>query len=155
MKRILIALLILSACEDESKKAETTADYIVFGHFYGECGGEQCVEIFKLTKDQLFEDSNDTYPSSDHVYNGNFHSLDQQKFELVKDLVNHIPQDLLSVTDKVIGAPDAGDWGGIYFEISHDGEHKYWLIDKMEGNLPEYLRPFVEEIGSSISAIND
>ena len=156
MRRFLTALLLLSACDDESvNKVETTPDYIVFGHFYGECGGEQCIEIFKLTEDQLSEDSNDTYPSSDHIYNGSFHTLDAQKFDLVKDLSNHIPHELLSLSENVIGQPDAGDWGGIYFEISSNGEQQYWLIDKMEGNIPEYLRPFVEEIVNSIAEINN
>ena len=73
MKKFLIALIVLSACDEaDLKEGEGTTDYIVFGHFYGECVGEQCVEIFKLTKDQLSEDSNDTYPGSDHGYSGNF-----------------------------------------------------------------------------------
>lgn len=155
MKKLLIALLILAACDDDNVKKETSENYIIFGHFYGECIGEQCVQIFKLTDDELFEDSNDTYPGVDHSYNAKFHILDPQKFDLVKNLADNIPQELLTVTDKVIGTPDAFDQGGIYFEVSLDGQQQYWLIDKAEANIPEYLRSFVEEVENSISAINN
>ena len=49
--------------------------------------------------------------------------------------------------------PDAGDWGGIYFEISEGGETEYWFIDKMRSNIPTYLVPFVEEIEQDIELL--
>ena len=73
----------------------------------------------------------------------------------MKDLRNEFPAELLTTNSTVIGQPDAGDWGGIYFETTHGGEKKYWLIDKMESNLPATLIPFVEKIESNIESINN
>jgi hypothetical protein len=156
MKKIAFTLLIATACQTQDIKQESmSSDYIIFGHFYGECIGEQCVEIYKLTDNAIYEDTKDEYPSRDKAYNGNFELLENSVFEKVKDLRKEIPADLLTSTSTVIGQPDAGDWGGIYFEITDAGERRYWLIDKLETNIPEYLRPFVEKIEGKIELINN
>ena len=156
MKKIILILIVATACQTENVNRENiSSDYIVFGHFYGECGGEQCVEIYRLTDNSLYEDRKDEYPSHDNVYNGDFELLDNSLFEKVKDLRNEIPSDLLTINSTVIGRPDAGDWGGIYFEMKVAGEQRYWLIDKMESNIPESLRPFVEAIENKIQLINN
>lgn len=71
MKRILICLVVaLCACDTEeeplliAEKPTSQGDYIIFGWYYGFCAGEQCIEIFKLTGDGLYEDRNDNYPDS-------------------------------------------------------------------------------------------
>lgn len=62
---------------------------------------------------------------------------------------------LLNTKATVIGRPDAGDWGGLYFELTLNGEPKFWLIDTMQSNLPEYLRPFAAEIENKVKLINN
>jgi hypothetical protein len=131
------------------------SDYILFGHFFGECGGEECIEIFKLTDKSLYEDILDWYPVSTKPYDGIYKLCDHSLFEKVKDLKTKMPDDLLKEEAVVIGQPDAGDWGGIYFEISSKGIRHFWLIDEMESNLPEYLVPFVTEIEAKIYLINN
>ena len=156
MNRIFLILLIVASCQkEELKPSEGTSDYIIFGHFYGECIGEQCIEIFKLTDNSLFEDINDQYPNIDKAYEGDFRPLGNSLFEKVKGLLTQIPGELLTTNDRVIGAPDAGDWGGIYFEISSKEQKDFWLIDKMQTNLPDYLKPFVTEIEMDIDIINN
>lgn len=158
MKKFITAFIIsvLAACQSEEiRKADVSADYIVFGHYYGMCIGESCVEIYKLTDNNLYEDITDQYPASNDSYIGNFRLLNNSKFEKVKELKNSVPQELLSVNQTIIGMPDAGDWGGIYFEMSVNGEKAFWLIDKMEENIPDYLRPFVNEIEAKIDLINN
>ncbi len=136
------------------KAGEVYPDYIVFGHFYGECIGEQCVEIFKLTETDLSEDITDHYPNISGPYIGNFQVLDHALFEAVTVVRPAIPRELLATDAKVIGIPDGGDWGGIYLEISVDGEIQYWLIDKMRSNLPGYIIPLVDQIEKDIELIN-
>jgi len=41
--------------------------------------GEQCVEIFRLEQDKLFEDTKDEYPKSNIFYSGNFVSIYRNK----------------------------------------------------------------------------
>lgn len=156
MKKIICVVLILMSCQqDDLIESGSSYDYILFGHFYGFCEGEKCIEIFKLTSTALFEDTNDKYPDQSKPYEGVFHQLDQALFEKVKDLTEKIPQELMTTDSGVIGQPDAGDWGGLYFELSSDGKKQYWLIDKMKTNLPEYLKSFAADIESSIAMIND
>lgn len=156
MKRIILLVLLATACQTENvNRGKMSSDYIVFGHFYGECVGEKCVEIYRLTSNSLYEDKSDSYPSFDKPYNGDFELLDNSLFERIKDLRDEIPTDLLTINSAVIGQPDAGDWGGIYFEMEVGGEQKYWLIDKMKSNIPKSLRPFIETIENKIQLIND
>ena len=68
----LFALLFLSACNSDDDAAHANPEYLIFGHFFGECIGEGCVEIFKLDADKLYEDSNDIYPGQSDFYDGNF-----------------------------------------------------------------------------------
>lgn len=152
----ILILLMAPACQTAYHELETASpDHIIFGHFYGECAGEQCVEIYKLTANSLYEDIKDEYPSFHKAYDGSFLLLDDSLFEKVNGLRNEIPIGLLKVNPTVIGQPDAGDWGGIYFEIINDGERKYWLIDRKEANIPEGLRAFVGTIGNKIAQINN
>lgn len=152
MKKLLSAAFIASvlfSCEDDDPPAQHS-DYLIFGHFYGMCLGEKCVETFKLTDTDLYEDTTDEYRGE----NKNFHLLDAAQFEKVKILKSKVPAGLLSSPDGVFGTPDGGDFGGIYVEVSVNGETHAWEIDRMHSNIPGYLIPFVNEIESSIAAIN-
>jgi len=132
-------------------------EYMVFGHFYGECGGEGCIEIYKIEDRQLFEDTLDIYPNSEQALSGAYVLLSEAKYELVKDLVKEFPDALYTESDIVIGMPDAGDWGGAYVEISYknDPDHSgFWLLDQMESNMPQVYNDFVDRINEKIVLIN-
>jgi len=107
-----------------------------------------------LTDSDLYEDTRDQYPNSSKNYDGSFVKLDKELFDQVEPIKSNIPEELIDSESNVIGQPDAGDWGGIYLEISHDGKIDFWLIDKMRSNLPDYLIPLVDEIESDIELIN-
>lgn len=48
---------------------ESNQEYILMSRYYGMCGGESCVETFKLENSKIFEDSLDHYPMvSNKVY---------------------------------------------------------------------------------------
>ena len=148
----LLSLLLFSCQEDEIKPS--SKDYLVFGHFYGECvGGEDCVEIYKLEHNQLLEDTKDIYPSFSEFYDGNYVKLSQQQFKEAKDLMNNFPRDLWKESDKVIGQPDAGDWGGLYIEFKHKGKRKFWLIDIKKSNVPTKYHEFIAEVVETIDNI--
>ena len=81
MKKIVSALcclcFILSCTDNDDENAFLLGDqdYLVFGHFYGMCAGEGCVETFKLTDLELFEDTVDDYSGT----NLNFIKLDNER----------------------------------------------------------------------------
>jgi hypothetical protein len=157
--KILLALLagfiLLTSCNKEDEIKLSDGDYLIFGHFYGECFGEECVEIFRLENNRLLEDNKDTYPGQSAFYEGNYHELNHEKFEKVKDLIDFFPEGLLNENDKVIGQPDAGDWGGLYIEYNYKGLRKFWLLDQMESNVPGYLHEFIDKVNEKIKLIND
>ena len=144
--------LFLTSCKKSSVEL-SGSDYIVFGHFYGECVGKECIEIFRLEKDKLFEDTKDRYPNSKDFYVGNYVQLSQQKFIDTKDLTNTFPTDLLNETNNVIGQPDAGDWGGLYVEYNFNGVRKFWLLDQMKSNVPKKYHNFIDKINEKIKQL--
>ena len=151
---LAIGIVMFNSCKKESIE-KVQDDFIVFGHFYGECMGEECVELFKLTNSTLFEDTNDNYPSSLNPYNGNFTIDRSSLINQIDDIWEAIPEQLLDENTITIGEPDAGDWGGIYFQYHHNGADQYWLIDKMKENVPQYLNDFIDSIEAKISLINE
>ena len=140
----------LLTCSSEDKIALNNEDYLIFGHFYGFCVGENCIEIFKLTNNTLYEDSNDNYS----INPLNFEPLESTKFELVKDLMLFFPEKLLTENEDIIGCPDCADGGGLYIEYSKNGIVKHWKIDQMKMNVPTYLHAFMDKVNEKIALIN-
>ncbi|MCH8903201.1 MAG: hypothetical protein IIA45_04735 [Bacteroidetes bacterium] len=149
---LLIGLTLASSC----KKANLSdGDYLIFGHFYGECGGEGCIEIFKLESNRLLEDSKDNYPDFSDFYDGDFQALDKAIFRKVRNLIDFFPVELLKETDNIIGQPDAGDWGGLYIEYNYNGDREFWLLDQKKSNVPTYLHGFIDRVNEKIQLINN
>lgn len=152
--------LILAACDKDPGCSPIPENgYMVFGHFYGECWGEGCVEIFKLENGKLYEDTLDRYPSTDGPYEGAYVELPASSYESVRDILGAFPEELLAEPEHVIGQPDAGDWGGIYVEIITSGDieppmHRFWLLDQMDSNMPAVYNVFVDKINEKIAVIH-
>jgi hypothetical protein len=149
---LCFALTFFSACKKDSS-AIPPSDYLIFGHFYGECSGERCIEIFKLEKDKLFEDNADNYPNYDAFYEGCFAQRAQQKFDNTKDLLNSFPIELLSETKTVLGGPDASDGGGLYIEYNFNGVRKFWLIDHAKSHVPSAYHNFMDKVSNKIRGL--
>ncbi len=144
--------------ENEDDPVEKVDEsYMVFGHFYGFCQGEQCIEIFKIMDGKLYEDTNDHYPTSQGLYEGEFIELSAAKYEMVSDLKAAFPFEKLRDSKTVIGQPDAGDWGGMYVEYHTGGdeEPKFWLLDLLDSNTPEHVSDFVNLAQEKIEMINE
>ena len=148
---LFLTSFTLLGCSSEDNTALNNEDYLIFGHFYGFCIGENCIEIFKLTNDTLYEDSNDNYGISPL----NFEPLDNSKFKLAQDLMLYFPEKLLTENEAIIGCPDCADGGGLYIEYSKNGIIKHWKIDQMKMNVPTYLHAFMDKVNEKISLIND
>lgn len=147
-----ITMMSISCKQNNGTTPTSDTDYLVFGHFYGFCQGEQCIEIFKLSSTQVFEDTTDVYPGS-NFYEGKFIALSQAKFDSVQTIVNYFPTDLLSDPNTVIGQPDAGDGGGLYIEYNYNGTRKFWLLDKMKSNVPTKYHEFIDEVNKRVEML--
>ena len=154
-----LCLVTFSSCEKSNDLADAGEfEYMVFGHFYGYCGGEGCIEIFKLDSEHLFEDSTDVYPSGQQPYNGVFTQLPDEKYQEVKDLLDAFPNELYAEPETIIGMPDAGDWGGIYVEMkfkNDPGRSGFWLLDQHDGNMPQVYNEFVDRVNEKIALIHE
>lgn len=153
MKHLIYLMIACSfiACDKEDENMQY--DAFIFGHFFGECFGESCVEIYKIEGEQLFEDTNDQYPS----INGNTYNWVQREdvdVQFIQDILVDIPDNLYDESDQIIGMPDAGDWGGIYVKVINEGETKFWLIDHFNENIPEYLIDFTTSIKLAIEELS-
>jgi len=153
MNKVLILLIAIAMTTSCNKEGITLNEqnYLVFGHFYGMCAGEGCVETYKLTNMKLYEDLIDDYSGQ----NLEFVELDNETFEHVSDLVDFFPNQLLSESDTVFGCPDCADGGGLYIQYSDNGNLKSWRIDQMQENVPSYLHSFMAHVNEAIVLINN
>ncbi len=153
---VLVALLAFTgmSCEKDANCIEKETYFMVFGHFYGECAGEGCVEIYKVANEKLYEETSNQYPGDEFYKFQEFETLSDTKYELVKDLENNVPEELWNETQTVLGIPDGGDWGGAYFEISSTRGHRYILLDQLDANMNAVYNAFVDRINEKIAIIN-
>ena len=143
-------LLITTGCSNEDDGLLLSEkNFLIFGHFYGLCGGETCIETYKLTNTTLYEDTIDDYAGRER----NFVALDNSTFLLVKDLADQFPTQLLGVTEEFIGCPDCADGGGIFIQYVRGEEVRTWRIDQVKSNIPTFLHPFVDEVNEKIGLI--
>ena len=149
---LLCVLLTASACSNEDDGLILSEkNFLIFGHFYGECVGEGCVETFKLTNTTLYEDTLDDYGGRIR----NFVALDNATFLLVKDLTDQFPSQLLSTSDEFIGCPDCADGGGIFIQYVRDDQVRTWRIDQDKSAIPTFLHNFVDQVNEKIALIGE
>jgi hypothetical protein len=155
MKKIFLYLCLfggLISCINNDDSIEINEqNFLIFGHFYGKCIGEGCVETFKLTDKKLFEDNIDDYIGQ----NFEFMELENDKFEKVKNLVDFFPNQLLNKSETVFGCPDCADGGGLFIQYSESGNLKSWRIDQSKNNVPTYLHNFIDKVNEKIGLINN
>lgn len=148
---IFIGLLFTSCSDSDNGVQVNKMDYLIFGHFHGECIGEGCIETFKLTGDKLYEDTLDHY----NAENFEFIELSSEKFVQVKDIIDYFPTKLLNEKDTRFGCPDCRDQGGVFIQYSENGIVKSWRIDKDKDVIPEYLHSFIDKVNEKIRLINE
>jgi hypothetical protein len=154
MKNIFLFLIVIGAFTSCNKDNDNITineqSFLIFGHFYGECFGEGCVETYKLTDVKLYEDIVDDYSGQ----NLDFVELDNEQFELVNDLADFFPTQLLNESDTIFGCPDCADGGGLFIQYSYNGVLKSWRIDQVQNNVPTYLHNFIDQVNERILLIN-
>ena len=147
---LLIAIAMTTSCNKDCITLNEQ-NYLVFGHFYGMCAGEGCVETYKLTDMKLYEDLIDDYSGQ----NLEFVELENETFEQVSDLVDFFPNQLLSEEETVFDCPDCSDGGGLFIQYSDNGNLKSWRIDQFQNNVPSYLHSFMNHVNEAIVLINN
>lgn len=145
-----IIALFAPGCADDPLEPGAS-QYVIFGDYYGECVGEGCIDLYLIENGQVFEDTLDRYPSVSNLPpETKFVAISNEAYDDLVAIFSDIPSRLFEESEVIIGEPDAGDWGGFYLQTLRDGKTRYWLIDKMEDNLPRYLRSFVPRLEEAI-----
>ena len=152
MRFLLILTIGFWACSESTTDENEVIEPIIFGHYYGHCFGETCIETFKLENGKLYEDLDDDYSRNDF----NFVELSDALYEQVVDIVNHIPQELREVNGQTFGCPDCADQGGVYIELfdssNAEADMKFY-IDQSATNTPKYLHEFVDIVNAKIALL--
>ncbi len=156
MKKILLILSIIGvvvSCKKEVDNNIETNDqnFLIFGHFYGFCQGEHCVKNYKITDKKLYKVNFATRPGE----TTEFIELENEKFELVKDLVDFFPDQLRNENDLIIGCPDCTDGGGLRIQIFENDINKMWVIDQFKVNVPTYLHDFMDKVNDKIHLLRN
>lgn len=152
---VMVAVGFSVACDkNDNSPVINSEDFLIFGHFYGHCLGEQCIEIFKLQDQKLYEDQNDQYVSNEGFYQADFQVLDQDKYDIAKDLWSLVPEAIYEEDQLRFGCPDCADQGGIYLELQKGTFHEYWILDQNQDLVPEYLHQIMDAINQKIGLLN-
>lgn len=141
---------------NEEKDDKDYAEAIVFGRFIspGCFDSEFCVEIFKMDKNGLKEDTNDNFPDNSGYYNGNFAiALSQSDYSSIESLLrSNIPDELLQLNSGYVGSFPSWNTNNYYFEYKSSSIHKYWIIDgSFDGSLGSTLQNFIQQIQESVN----
>jgi len=142
-----IITVLLTACNTQNPQQ---ADYIMFGDFYGMCGGPSCVDYYKIEGGTLYKDELNEYPGNNP--NHQFIAYTNAYNTQILHLGSLVPTGLYSEST-TIGMPDAYDQGGFYIEIHKDGNTQHWLIDRDSANVPTYLHTICDTMSSYLTAL--
>ena len=144
-----------------SKPTSNEIEQMTVGVFCGECGNH-CATMYRYylggNANMLWVDYTDSYfkKGEDKMTFGT-QITDIKKYELVNDIIKHIPDSLL-LTEKAtqrFGCPDCTDGCGIYLEIVQNNKAKKFAIDYQTSQLSGYIKEFAEYLKITIGKLND
>ena len=151
---IMVALAVsLIGCQ-EDVPTPYVGDYLIFGHFYGECYGESCVVTFKLEEDRLLQDTRAQHLGQPFNFEEDYRVLERADFERAQELLTVFPDSLLAQPDARFGCPDCRDQGGLYIEYQQGSRRGSWAIDQDQDEVPAYLHDFMDQVNETIRLLN-
>ncbi len=157
MRKIGLLLVIISstiACHTIKSEIETTGSdlSLTFGKYYGFCAGD-CVSLYKISGEQLFEDDLMRFSGWDTpVFKST--PMSNQRYQQAKILLDNFPQDLLQTNVETFGCPNCADQGGYYLEWQKGEVVRRWRIDTNESELPNYLVAYTRQVAQVLDALH-
>lgn len=159
MRFLLLLLMIIVSCSDSEvvetvlEENETSLEEkIIFGYYFGNCIGEECMETFKIEEGRLFEDLNDDYSRKSY----DFIELSNILYIQVVDLFDDVPIELKTAQSQTFGCPDCLDQGGVYLQLYDSvrlNNSREFFIDQDKINTPKYLHNFVDSLNQKIALL--
>ena len=148
-----LGILLFASCQD-TLSVDPQKDFIVFGQFNGYCLGDACFIFYALTEDVLLESNVDKYSGSGFYPYDDYAPLSQDKFDIAKDLGAFVPQELWLETTSHIGQADVSDVGALYFEMKNGSDHRYWVFENGDFDMPVGYKTFMSKIQEKIALLN-
>ena len=133
-------------------------EYLIFGRFFSDNYGTY--EIYKLTRTELLVDKRELWHNKRHTRNGYTfvgELMSQEKFELAKDLINQVPNDILNKNLNGFYTTGNKNEDKLIVEIFDGNLKKAITIDYYEvetENLPTELKKFRLLIENRIEQLN-
>ena len=133
--------MLFAGCK---KDPAVNSDYFIIGSYYGECLGD-CAILYKAENNKLYADKVKWFylNVNSSILEFKDSPLSNDKFILVNNLKNDLPNYLRNYPGKIFGCPDCADQGGIYIEIGESGKVIFWNIDTSIANLPEEIKNYI------------
>jgi hypothetical protein len=138
---------------------EIKSDYLIFGSFFSDNYGKYY--IYKLTNNELFVDNTETWHSQRHSKDGYVfkgEKLSHDKFEIAKDLLNHIPLKLMTERWKGFYTTGNKNEDQLILEFCNSNFHKTISIDSYEietESLPFEIKNYRKQIENIIKELSE
>jgi hypothetical protein len=154
-----IFFLTTLSCGSTKINSHNTANlnYILFGVYCGKCTGH-CATMYQYNignSNTLFVDTTDSFLKNNEDVICQMQIHDSKKIELAKNVVQKIPDELLTTTEetKRFGCPNCADQCGIYFEIKQKAQVKKFYIDVDTSQLSGNMKSFSEFLKTTINTM--
>lgn len=143
---IILLLVTLLFCSCKKEEVADPIEYLMFGYVPGWCipDTSSYLKYYKLENDQLFENDNSTCFPDQVTFLST--PMSTTNYDLAKDLLNTIPDDLLLTTQSYLGCPNCGDQGTIYVELKANGQVRSWSLDPYGDFQPQTIVDYMEEV---------
>ena len=144
----VFALLLLMSCATSDDAQD---EFLIFGSFHGFCVGN-CTAIYKIENGELYEDNIDRAILDELSFKAA--PLPRAQYNIAKDLLLNIPDELLMTNEETIGCPDCYDQGGYYVSLkSGDGFRSYRIDTHLDAKEYPAIVNYTERILEVLSLL--
>lgn len=151
--KFLFLLLPLSicACSKSDSPLFSKADALIFGTFYGECFGDDCVRTYMVSEGILYKDANDAYVMNSR----SFEKVSDDGADIALKISEKMTSGLGDIVNSSIGCPDCRDQGGVYLEtVDSDEVSTYWIFDQDKSEVAEEFHPLLDIINETVRSLD-
>lgn len=151
-----LTILSCGSSKINSHNITGNLDYILFGVYCGKCTGH-CATMYQYNirgnTNTLFVDTTDSFLRNNEDVICQMQINDSKKIELAKNVVQKIPNELLTTTEqtKRFGCPNCADQCGIYLEMKQEKTIKKFYIDVDTSQLSGNMKSFAEFLKTTIN----
>lgn len=135
-----MTFIMITACRKQSAQTESLA----YGIYHSECD-VNCFSGYLISNGKLYRDKAEI---DDKIKHFRIIAEPDEKYQIAKELLDHLPLEELMQSGNFLGNPDGHDQGGIYLSYKKSGLARTWNIDVVEDRFPPAIAEYVKRIKS-------